>query len=62
MTARHSRGPGRCTPGETELDSRSSRHPRRPAVKLYYHPASTTSRIVRMFAADQGIDLDCVAV
>ena len=27
-------------------------------MKLYYHPASTTSRIVQMFALDQGIDLD----
>jgi glutathione S-transferase len=28
------------------------------AVKLYFHPASTTSRIVQMFAVDQGIALD----
>ena len=27
-------------------------------MKLYYHPASTTSRIVDLFAKDQGIDLD----
>jgi glutathione S-transferase len=27
-------------------------------MKLYYHPASTTSRIVELFARDQGIDLD----
>ena len=27
-------------------------------MKLYYHPASTTSRIVQMFATDQGVDLD----
>ena len=27
-------------------------------MKLYYHPASTTSRIVQLFATDQGIDLD----
>lgn len=27
-------------------------------MKLYYHPASTTSRIVQMFALDQGIPLD----
>jgi glutathione S-transferase len=27
-------------------------------VKLYYHPASTTSRIVQLFALDQGIALD----
>ena len=27
-------------------------------MKLYYHPASTTSRIVQLFAMDQGIDLD----
>jgi len=27
-------------------------------MKLYYHPASTTSRIVQQFALDQGIDLD----
>ena len=27
-------------------------------MKLYYHPASTTSRIVQMFAQDQGIALD----
>lgn len=27
-------------------------------MKLYYHPASTTSRMVTMFAADAGIPLD----
>ncbi len=27
-------------------------------MKLYYHPASTTSRIVQLFAMDQGISLD----
>ena len=27
-------------------------------MKLYFHPASTTSRIVQMFALDQGIELD----
>jgi glutathione S-transferase len=27
-------------------------------MKLYYHPASTTSRIVQMFALDQGVSLD----
>ena len=27
-------------------------------MKLYYHPASTTSRIVMMFAAEEGIALD----
>jgi glutathione S-transferase len=27
-------------------------------MKLYYHPASTTSRAVALFAADQGIELD----
>lgn len=27
-------------------------------MKLYYHPASTTSRIIMMFAAEEGIDLD----
>ena len=27
-------------------------------MKLYYHPASTTSRIVQMFALEQGIALD----
>jgi glutathione S-transferase len=27
-------------------------------MRLYYHPASTTSRIVQLFALDQGIDLD----
>lgn len=27
-------------------------------MKLYYHPASTTSRIVQLFAQDQGIALD----
>src|SRR5580698_9631516 len=27
-------------------------------MKLYYHPASTTSRSVQMFALDQGIALD----
>jgi len=27
-------------------------------VKLYYHPASTTSRIVQLFALEQGVGLD----
>lgn len=27
-------------------------------MKLHFHPASTTSRMVQMFAVDQGIDLD----
>lgn len=27
-------------------------------MRLYYHPASTTSRIVQLFAMDQGIDLE----
>ena len=27
-------------------------------MRLYYHPASTTSRMVQLFALDQGIDLD----
>jgi glutathione S-transferase len=27
-------------------------------MRLYYHPASTTSRVVQLFAMDQGIDLD----
>ena len=27
-------------------------------MKLYYHPASTTSRMIMMFAAEEGIDLD----
>jgi len=27
-------------------------------MKLYYHPASTTSRMITMFAAEEGIDLD----
>ena len=27
-------------------------------MKLYFHPASSTSRMVQMFAVDQGIDLD----
>lgn len=27
-------------------------------MKLYYHPASTTSRIVQLFALDQGVNLD----
>ena len=27
-------------------------------MKLYYHPVSTTSRIVMMFAAEEGVDLD----
>lgn len=27
-------------------------------MKLYYHPASTTSRVVQLFAMDQGISLD----
>lgn len=31
-------------------------------MKLYYHPVSTTSRIVTMFAAEEGIELDCQVV
>ena len=31
-------------------------------MKLHHHPASTTSRIVQMFALDQGIGLDCQIV
>jgi glutathione S-transferase len=31
-------------------------------VKLYYHPISTTSRPIVMFAADSGIDLDLKVV
>jgi glutathione S-transferase len=27
-------------------------------MRLYYHPASTTSRVVQLFALDQGIDLE----
>ena len=27
-------------------------------MKLYFHPASTTSRVVQQFAADQEVDLD----
>lgn len=27
-------------------------------MKLYYHPVSTTSRIVTMFAEEEGIPLD----
>ena len=27
-------------------------------MKLYCHPASTTSRIIMMFTAEEGIDLD----
>jgi glutathione S-transferase len=27
-------------------------------MKLYFHPASTTSRVVQQFAVDQGIELD----
>lgn len=27
-------------------------------MKLYFHPASTTSRVVQMFATDQGVALD----
>lgn len=27
-------------------------------MKLYFHPASTTSRVVQMFAVDQGVPLD----
>lgn len=27
-------------------------------MRLYFHPASTTSRIVQLFATDQGIDLE----
>jgi len=31
-------------------------------MKLYFHPASTTSRIVQLFAVDQGIDLEYALV
>ena len=31
-------------------------------MKLYFHPASTTSRIVQLFAIDQGIDLEYAMV
>jgi glutathione S-transferase len=31
-------------------------------MKLYYHPASTTSRIVTMFAAEEGVQLDLQVV
>ena len=31
-------------------------------MKLYYHPASTTSRMVQLFAMDQGIDLEYAVV
>jgi glutathione S-transferase len=31
-------------------------------MKLYFHPASTTSRIVLLFAAEEGIALDLAAV
>jgi len=27
-------------------------------MRLYYHPASTTSRVVQLFASDQGVDLE----
>jgi glutathione S-transferase len=27
-------------------------------MRLYYHPASTTSRIVQLFALDQGVSLE----
>jgi hypothetical protein len=28
------------------------------AMKLYYHPASTTCRMIMLFAAEEGIALD----
>ena len=28
------------------------------AMRLYYHPASTTSRMIKLFASEEGIDLD----
>lgn len=31
-------------------------------MKLYFHPASTTSRMVQLFAMEQGIELDYVVV
>ncbi len=31
-------------------------------MKLYYHPASTTSRIVMMYAAEEGLDLELQVV
>jgi glutathione S-transferase len=31
-------------------------------MKLYSHPASTTSRIITMFAAEEGIPLDCQVI
>ncbi len=31
-------------------------------MKLYYHPASTTSRIVMMYAAEEGLDIDMQVV
>ena len=31
-------------------------------MRLFYHPASTTSRIVQLFAMDQGIELDYTVV
>ena len=33
-------------------------HKRERSMKLHYHPASTTSRIVELFVRDQGIDLE----
>ena len=27
-------------------------------MRLYYHPASTTSRMIMLFASEEGIDLD----
>lgn len=31
-------------------------------MRLYYHPASTTSRIVMMYAAEEGLDIDLQVV
>jgi glutathione S-transferase len=45
--------PGRSTAGEDDEGTH---------MKLYYHPASTTSRTVMLFAAESGIPLDMKVV
>src|SRR6185436_2925808 len=46
--------------GRNAYDSRFDR--RTTAMKLYYHPASTTSRPLMLFAAESGIKMDMQVV
>src|SRR6185436_672495 len=46
--------------GRNAYDSRFER--RNTAMKLYYHPASTTSRPLMLFAAESGIKMDMQVV